>query len=153
MGASLGFVFLIYHLGSVASSFILTAGAFGGLSIWGYTTKRDLGPMASFLIMGLIGILLILVISMIGGIFAPSMGAVATGWANNTGFGIILNVALLVIFAGLIAYKTQAIKMSYYQAGGSAARIGVITSFAALGLFISFVNLFLTILRIFGNRR
>jgi FtsH-binding integral membrane protein len=153
MGISLGYIFIIYRLGTVASSFLVTAGAFGGLSLWGYTTKRNLGPMASFLVMGLAGILMIVFISMIGGLFAPSLGGVAVGLANNTGFGVVLNLLLLVIFSGLLAYQTQAIKMSYYQAGGSAARLGVITSFAALTLFVTFVNLFLTILRIFGGRR
>ena len=146
MGASLGLWLLVYTGASAVFAFVVTAAGFAGLSLWGYTTKRDLGPLASFLIVGLIG----LVITFVIGAFVPSLGGAIAG---NTGFGLIINLIALLIFSGLVAYKTQALKLAYYQAGGSSAALGPLTSFGALTLFISFVNMFLTILRLTGSRR
>lgn len=138
MGASLGWVFLRYTGSSVASTFFITAAAFGGLSLFGYTTKKDLSGFGSFLIMAVIG----LVIASIVNIF---LGSSMLYW--------IITYAGVLIFSGLIAYDTQRLKMTYYAIGGDRNAMGVATSFGALNLFIDFVNLFLFLLRIFGGNR
>lgn len=137
MGVSLGWIFLVYTGASVATTFFVTAAAFGGLSLYGYTTKRDLGPIGSFLIMGVIG----LVIASLVNMFLQSE---MIYW--------IITYAGVLLFSGLIAYDTQRLKLTYYHLGGDQAAMSVATSFGALNLFISFVNLFLFLLRIFGSR-
>jgi FtsH-binding integral membrane protein len=138
MGASLGWIFLRYTGDSVASTFFITAAAFGGLSLFGYTTKKDLSGFGSFLIMAVIG----LIIASIVNIF---LGSSMLYW--------IITYAGVLIFSGLIAYDTQRLKMTYYAIGGDKNAMGVATSFGALNLFIDFVNLFLFLLRIFGGNR
>ncbi len=138
MGASLGWIFLRYTGDSVASTFFVTAAAFGGLSLFGYTTKKDLSGMGSFLIMAVIGLIIASVVNMF---LASSM----LYW--------IITYAGVLIFSGLIAYDTQKLKMTYYAIGGDRNALGVATSFGALNLFIDFVNLFLFLLRIFGGNR
>jgi FtsH-binding integral membrane protein len=138
IGASLGAVFLLYTATSVASTFFVTAAAFGGLSLFGYTTKRDLGPIGSFLIMGVIG----LVIASIVSIFLKSPALV-----------FAINALGVLIFAGLIAYDTQRLKMTYYELGGDQAAMGVATNYGALSLYLDFINLFQFLLHFLGNRR
>ena len=137
MGLSLGWIFLVYTGASVATTFFVTAAAFGGLSLYGYMTKRDLGPMGTFLIMAVIGLVIASVVNMF--------------MASSTLYWIITFAGVL-IFSGLIAYDTQRLKLTYYELGGNQAALSVATSFGALNLFISFVNLFLFLLRIFGSR-
>ena len=138
MGLSLGWIFLVYTGASVATTFFVTAAAFGGLSLYGYTTKRDLGPLGTFLIMGVIGLVIASVVNMF--------------MASSTLYWIITFAGVL-IFSGLIAYDTQRLKLTYYELGGNQSALSVATSFGALSLFISFVNLFLFLLRIFGASR
>ena len=138
MGLSLGWIFLVYTGASVATTFFVTAAAFGGLSLYGYTTKRDLGPMGTFLIMAVIGLVIASVVNMF--------------MASSTLYWIITFAGVL-IFSGLIAYDTQRLKLTYYELGGNQSALSVATSFGALSLFISFVNLFLFLLRIFGASR
>ena len=138
IGAGLGILFLRYTGGSLASTFLVTAAAFGGLSLVGYTTKKDLTGMGSFLIMGVIG----LVIASIVNIFLQS----GTFYLIISGLGVL-------IFAGLIAYDTQRLKMTYYQLGGDQQAMGVATGFGALSLFINFVNLFQFLLAFMGGNR
>jgi FtsH-binding integral membrane protein len=138
MGASLGTVTLVYTGASVASTFLITATAFGALSLFGYSTKRDLTGFGSFLMIGLVG----LVISSL----------VSWFW-NPPGFSLIISVIGVFIFAGLTAYDTQRLKMTYYQVGGDEAAMGVATSYGALSLYLDFLNMFLFLLRIFGGRR
>ena len=138
MGLSLGWIFLVYTGASVATTFFVTAAAFGGLSLYGYTTKRDLGPMGTFLIMAVIGLVIASVVNMF--------------MQNETLYWIISGAGVL-IFSGLIAYDTQRLKLTYYELGGNQSALSVATSFGALSLFISFVNLFLFLLRIFGASR
>ena len=138
VGASLGWVFLLYTGASVASTFFVTAAAFGGLSLYGYTTKRDLGPIGSFLIMGVIGLIIASVVNMF--------------MASSTLYWII-SAAGVLLFSGLIAFDTQRLKMTYYALGGDQAGMSVATSFGALNLFINFVNLFLFLLRFMGGNR
>ena len=138
MGASLGWVFLIYTGASVASTFLVTAAAFGGLSLFGYTTKRDLSPIGAFLIMAVIGLIIASIVNMF--------------WPNGALYWII-SAAGVLIFSGLIAFDTQRLKMTYYALGGDRNAMGVATSYGALSLFINFVNLFLFLLRFMGGNR
>jgi len=138
IGAGLGILFLRYTGGSLASTFLVTAAAFGGLSLVGYTTKKDLTGMGTFLIMGVIG----LVIASIVNIFLQS----GTFYLIISGLGVL-------IFAGLIAYDTQRLKMTYYALGGDQQAMGVATGFGALSLFINFVNLFQFLLAFMGGNR
>ena len=138
IGASLGVLTLVYTGGSIASTFLITATAFGGLSLFGYTTKRDLTAFGSFLMIGLIGIILASVVNI---------------FLHSGPMQFIISVLGVFIFAGLIAYDTQRLKMTYYQLGGDQAAMGVATSFGALSLYINFINLFQMLLSLFGNRR
>ncbi|WP_298125341.1 Bax inhibitor-1/YccA family protein [Brevundimonas sp.] len=137
IGAGMGLLFLRYTDASIASTFFITAAAFGGLSLFGYTTKRDLAPMGTFLIMAVIG----LIIASVVNIFLQS-GPLY--W--------IISGAGVLIFSGLIAYDTQRLKMTYYALGGDKAAMAVATGFGALSLFINFVNLFQFLLAFMGNR-
>ncbi len=138
IGAGLGVLFLRYTGGSLASTFFVTAAAFGGLSLVGYTTKKDLTAMGSFLIMGVIG----LVIASLVNMFMQS----GTLYLIISGLGVL-------IFSGLIAYDTQRLKMTYYALGGNQEAMGVATGFGALSLFINFVNLFQFLLAFMGGSR
>jgi FtsH-binding integral membrane protein len=138
IGAGLGVWLLAYTGSSVALTFLITAASFGGLSLVGYTTKRDLRPMGSFLMMGLIG----LMITSIVGIF----------W-HPPGFSMIFSAIGVLIFAGLIAYDTQNLKMQYYQLGGDQASTAVATNYGALNLYLNFINLFQFLMQFMGNRR
>ena len=138
IGAGMGLLFLRYTGESIASTFFVTAAAFGGLSLFGYTTKKNLTGMGSFLIMGVIG----LVIASIVNIFLGS----GTLYLIISGLGVL-------IFSGLIAYDTQRLKMTYYDLGGDRAAMGVATGFGALSLFINFINLFQFLLAFMGGTR
>jgi FtsH-binding integral membrane protein len=138
IGASLGVITLVYTGASIASTFLMTAAAFGALSLWGYTTKRDLTGFGSFLLVGLVGLILASLVAMF--------------W-NPPGFSFIISVLGVFIFAGLIAYDTQRLKMTYYQLGGDEAAMGVATNYGALSLYINFINLFQFLLQLFGQRR
>ena len=138
MGASLGVLALVYTGTSLATTFLVTAAAFGGLSLWGYATKRDLTGFGSFLIVGLIG----LIIASLVNIFL-----------QNSMMAFIINVLGVFIFAGLIAFDTQRLKMTYYELGGNQAAMGVATNYGALSLYIHFINLFQFLLALFGSRR
>jgi FtsH-binding integral membrane protein len=137
MGASLATVFLVFTGASVARTFFVTAAAFAGLSLYGYTTKRDLSAFGSFLVMGLIG----LVVASIVNIFlASSM------------LQFVISAAGVLIFAGLTAWDTQKIKEMYWEADGHeiAAKKAVM---GALSLYLDFINLFMFLLQFLGVRR
>lgn len=138
MGASLGAITLIYTGASIFQTFLITATAFGGLSLFGYTTKKDLTAMGSFLMIGVIG----LIIASLVNIFLQS-----------SMMSFIVSVLGVLIFAGLIAFDTQRLKMTYYELGGDQAAMGVATNFGALSLYINFINLFQFLLQLFGDRR
>jgi FtsH-binding integral membrane protein len=138
IGASMGMLFMIYSGVSIAQTFLVTAAAFGGLSLVGYTTKRDLSGMGSFLIMGLWGL-----------IFA----SLATFFFHSPMLVFVINVVGVLIFAGLIAADTQRMKMMYYQIGGDQAAMSVATSWGALNLYLDFINLFRFLLYFMGSRR
>ena len=137
IGASLGVVLLRYTGESVASTFFVTAAAFGALSLFGYTTKKDLTGFGSFLIIGLFGLIIASLVAM----FFP-----------NPMLVFAINAVGVLIFAGLIAYDTQRLKMTYYQLGGDQAAMGVATNYGALSLYINFINLFQFLLSFMGNR-
>jgi uncharacterized protein len=136
VGVSFGSLGLIYTGASIARVFLITAAAFGALSLYGYTTKRDLTGMGSFLFMGLIGLI---VASLVNMFFASSAMSFA------------LSVISVLIFTGFTAYDTQAIKETYYEGDGSTVA-GHKAIMGALRLYLDFINLFLSLLRLFGNR-
>jgi FtsH-binding integral membrane protein len=138
IGAGLGVWILAYTGVSVASTFLITAAAFGALSLFGYTTKRDLTGFGSFLIMGLFG----LILASLVGVFL-----------HLPGLAFVVNVLGVLIFSGLIAYDTQRLKMTYYQLGGDAGSMAVATNYGALNLYLNFINLFQFLLQFTGNRR
>jgi hypothetical protein len=136
MGLSLSSIFLVYTDASIAKVFFITAAMFGAMSLWGYTTKRDLTAMGSFLFMGLIG----LIVASIVNIFLGS---------SMLEFAI--SVLGVLIFTGLTAYDTQKIKEMYFEGDGAEAT-GKKAIMGALALYLDFINLFLMLLRLFGNR-
>ena len=136
MGLSLSTIFATYTGGSIAQVFFVTAIAFGSLSLWGYTTKKDLGPMGTFLFMGLIGI----IVASIANIF----------FASGT-LSLVISVLGVLIFAGLTAYDTQRIKNEYFQLQGT-SMIGKAAIMGATSLYLDFINMFLMLLRLFGSR-
>lgn len=136
VGISLSSIFLVFTTGSIVQTFFITAASFGALSLWGYTTKRDLTGMGSFLFMGLIG----LIIAMVVNIFLASP---ALQFAIS-GIGVL-------IFAGLTAYDTQQIKEMYYE-GDGAVVAGRKAIMGALRLYLDFINLFMFLLQFLGNR-
>jgi FtsH-binding integral membrane protein len=136
MGLSLASIFMVYTGESISRVFFITAASFGALSLWGYTTRKDISGWGSFLIMGLIGI----IIASIVNIF---LGSSALQFA--------VSVIGVLVFAGLTAYDTQRIKEMYF-AGDGAAVIGRKAIMGALSLYLDFINLFLMLLQLFGNR-
>ena len=138
IGASLGTVVVLYTGASIATTFLTCAAAFGGLSLVGYTTKKDLSGFGSFLIMGVFGLVIAMVVNM---------------FLHSSGLAFIVNVVGVLIFAGLIAYDTQKLKMTYYQLEGNEAGKSVATSYGALSLYLDFINLFQFLLALFGSRR
>ncbi|WP_298816683.1 Bax inhibitor-1/YccA family protein [uncultured Roseibium sp.] len=136
MGISLAPIFMVYTGGSIARVFFITAASFGALSIFGYTTKKDLSGWGSFLMMGLIGI----IIASIVNIFLASSALM-----------FAVSVIGVLVFAGLTAYDTQQIKEMYYE--GDSSEVATKKSvMGALRLYLDFINLFLMLLSLFGNR-
>lgn len=142
MGVSLGVLFVIYTGMAILSAFLVTAGAFAGLSLVGYIAKRSLSGMAAFLTMGMWG----LFFASIATVFFPSLYA-------DPVFFFAFNIIGVVVFGGLIAAKTQDLKLTYYAVRGDGESTAVATNYGALYLFISFVNLFRFILALMGGRR
>ncbi len=136
MGVSLASIFAVYTAQSITQVFFITAAAFAGLSLYGYTTKRSLTGMGSFLMMGLIGI----IIASIVNIFLAS-----------SALGFAISVIGVLVFAGLTAYDTQKIK-EMYLLSDSTAVAGKKAIMGALSLYMDFLNLFLMLLSLFGNR-
>ncbi len=136
MGVSLSTIFITYTDTSIARVFFITAGAFAGLSLYGYTTKRDLTGFGSFLIMGLIGIILASIVNM---------------FLASTGLQFVISVLGVLIFAGLTAYDTQRIKSMYYE--GDSSEVATKKSvMGAVSLYLDFINMFMLLLHFFGNR-
>ncbi|MDP1631099.1 MAG: Bax inhibitor-1/YccA family protein [Caulobacter sp.] len=138
IGAGLGVWLLAYTGASVFMTFLITATAFGALSLVGYTTKKDLSGFGSFLIMG------------VWGLIAASL---ANMFFNLPALYWIINVVGVLIFAGLTAYDTQRLKMTYYQIKGDGETMSVATNMGALSLYLDFINLFQFLLAFVGVRR
>ncbi|WP_171120451.1 MULTISPECIES: Bax inhibitor-1/YccA family protein [unclassified Ruegeria] len=139
MGVSISWIFLVFTGQSIIQVFLITSIAFAGLSLYGYTTKKDLSAMGTFLIMGVIG----LIVASIVNIFIAS-SAVA----------FAISVIGVLIFAGLTAYDTQNIKTTYLQMAHSGDQewLGKAAIMGALSLYLDFINMFMFLLQLFGNR-
>ena len=137
VGVSLASLGLVYKAGSIGQVFMISAATFGAVSLYGYTTKRDLTSMGAFLFMGLIG----LVIASVVNLFLAS-----------SALAFALSVVGVLVFTGLTAYDTQKIKEMYY-AGDDGVALGRKAIMGALSLYLDFINLFLSMLRLFGERR
>ena len=137
MGVSLSTILLAYTGVSVARTFFVTAAAFGGLSLWGYTTKRNLSAFGTFLIMGVVGLLIAMVVNM---------------FLRSSTLDLIVSAIGVLLFAGLTAFDTQKIKSVYFDVAGTEFR-GKAVVMGALTLYLDFINLFLFLLRFMGDRR
>lgn len=121
----------------VAKAFLTTAAAFGGLSLWGYTTKRDLSGFGTFLIMGVIGLVIASVVNL---------------FIQSSMLSFAISAIGVLVFAGLVAFDTQRLKNMYYQLGGNERAMSVATTYGALSLYINFINLFQFILSLMSPR-
>ncbi len=139
VGLSLSFIFAVYTGTSIAQTFLVTAIAFAGLSLYGYTTKKDLSGMGTFLIMGLIG----LIVASVVNIFLAS-----------SALAFAISVIGVLIFAGLTAYDTQSIKNTYvaHAVHGDQEWLGKAAIMGALNLYLDFINMFMFLLQFLGNR-
>jgi len=137
MGLSLSTVFLYFQMGSIARVFFITAGTFAAMSLYGYTTRRDLAQMGSFLFMGLIGIVIASLVNM---------------FIASSALQFAISVIGVIVFTGLTAWDTQQIKEMYYEADGHeiASKKAVM---GALRLYLDFVNLFMMLIQLVGVRR
>ncbi|MCP4922404.1 MAG: Bax inhibitor-1/YccA family protein [bacterium] len=137
MGASLAYIPHLYDGASLARVFLITAGTFGAMSLYGYTTKRDLTAMGSFMVMGIFGIILASIVNM---------------FLQSSGLQFAVSALGVVIFTGLTAWDTQKIKQSYL-AGEGIEMSSKKAIMGALTLYLDFINLFLMLLRLMGDRR
>lgn len=137
MGVSLSSIFLVFTGESIVQTFFVTAAAFGALSLYGYTTKRDLSAMGSFLIMGLFG----LIIAMLVNLFLQS-----------SAMQFAISVIGVLIFAGLTAYDTQRLKSMYDYVAQDETMMGRTAIMGALSLYLNFINMFMFLLQFLGNR-
>jgi FtsH-binding integral membrane protein len=136
MGLSLSSIFFVYTGASIALTFFATAASFASLSLYGYTTKRDLSGMGTFLIMGVVGLIVASIINLF--------------WMNDT-FSLAIAGIGVLIFAGLTVYDTQRIKSLYFQIAGTEF-LGKAAIMGALTLYLDFINMFLFLLRFMGSR-
>ena len=137
MGASLSSIFLIYTGASITRVFFITAGTFGAMSIYGYTTKRDLTRLGSFLMMGLFGIIIASLVNI---------------FMKSSMMYFVISIIGVLVFVGLTAYDTQKIK-NMYMVSDSGELMGKKAVMGALTLYLDFINLFIMLLRLFGQRR
>jgi FtsH-binding integral membrane protein len=139
MGLSLAWIFVAFTGFSIAQVFLVTSIAFAGLSLWGYTTKRDISGWGSFLIMGVIGILVASIVNIFLGSGVMSLA---------------ISVLGVLIFAGLTAYDTQNIKNTYlaHAHNGDSEWLGKAAIMGALNLYLDFINMFMFLLQLLGNR-
>jgi len=135
-GLTLSGIFFIYPIGSIGVAFLVTAGAFFALSVYGTVTKRDLSAWGTFLFIGLFGVVIASVVQI---------------WWHNPAFNFVLTLATVVVFAGLTAYDTQKLRALGAQMAG--AGFTSLTIVGALKLYLDFLNLFLALLRLFGGGR
>jgi len=136
MGLSMSTIFLVYTGTSIAQTFFATAAAFAGLSLYGYTTKKDLSGLGTFLIMGVVGLLVAMIINI---------------FLQSSVFSLVISAVGVLIFAGLTAYDTQRIKSMYAQVAGT-DMMGKTVIMGALSLYLDFVNMFQFLLSFMGSR-
>jgi len=137
LGLMLSSVFLAYTQTSITRTFFITAASFGALSLYGYTTQRDLSPIGAFLVMGLFGLILAMVVNI---------------FLGSQGLAFAISVIGVLIFAGLTAWDTQRIK-EMYNVNDDGTMVGRKAVMGALTLYLDFINLFLFLLRFMGDRR
>ena len=137
MGASLSTIFLVYTGASITRVFFITAAAFGSLSLWGYTTRKDLSGWGTFLFMGLIGVIIAALVNL---------------FLQSSALQFAVSVMGVLVFAGLTAYDTQRIKDGYYAVAGSAELAAKTAIMGALSLYLDFINMFVMLLHLFGQR-
>jgi len=136
MGLSLSTIFLVFTGESIALTFFATAGAFAGLSLWGYTTKKDLTAMGTFLVMGVIGLIIAMVLNM---------------FLQSGTLAFVISALGVLIFAGLTAYDTQRLKNQYQYLRGT-EMMGKAVIMGATSLYLDFVNMFMFLLQFLGSR-
>jgi len=139
MGLSLAWIFQVFTGASIASTFLVTSISFASLSLYGYVTKRDLSGMGTFLMMGLVGLIVAMIVNM---------------FLQSSGLAFAIPVIGVLIFAGLTAYDTQNIKVTYLQHAqmGDSDWLGKSAIMGALNLYMNFINLFMFLLQFMGNR-
>ena len=139
MGISISSIFLVFTGMSIVQVFLVTAIAFASLSIWGYTTKKDISGWGSFLIMGVVGLIVASIVNI---------------WLASPAIMFAVSAIGVLIFAGLTAYDTQKIKTTYLQMAGSGDQewLGKAAIMGALSLYLDFINMFMMLLSLFGNR-
>jgi FtsH-binding integral membrane protein len=137
LGVTLTPIFLVYTGASITKVFFISAASFGALSLWGYTTQRDLSGMGSFMIMGLFGIIIASLVNL---------------FLKSSGLDFAISAIGVIVFAGLTAWDTQRIK-EMYDASDDSNSAGRKAVMGALSLYLDFINLFLMLLRLVGDRR
>jgi FtsH-binding integral membrane protein len=137
MGLSLSSIFLVYTGQSITQVFFVTAAAFGGLSLYGYTTQRDLSGWGSFLIMGVLGIIIAALVNL---------------FVQSSALQFAISVIGVLVFAGLTAYDTQRIKDGYHELMGDMTATSKAAIMGALNLYLDFINMFMLLLQLFGRR-
>ena len=137
MGLSMSTIFLAYTGTSIAQTFFAVSAGFAGLSLWGYTTKKDCAGWGTFLIMGVVGLLVAMVINM---------------FLQSTAMGLVISAIGVLVFAGLTAYDTQKIKSMYAYVAGT-DMMGKTVIMGALNLYLDFLNMFLFLLRFMGDQQ
>ena len=139
MGVSTSWIFAVFTGFSIIQVFLITAVAFAGLSLWGYTTKKDISGWGSFLIMGVIGLIVASIVNI---------------WLASPAIMFAVSILGVLIFAGLTAYDTQKIKNDYiaHAAHGDAEWLGKAAIMGALNLYLDFINMFMFLLQLFGSR-
>jgi len=136
MGLSLSTIFLVFTGESIAVTFFATAGAFAGLSLYGYTTKKDLSGFGSFLIMGVIGLIIASLVNL---------------FLQSSAMSFVISAIGVLVFAGLTAYDTQRLKNDYARLRGTEF-MGKAVIMGALSLYLDFINMFMFLLQFLGNR-
>lgn len=139
-GVTMSFIFMVYTAESIAQTFFITAGTFGGMSLLGYTTKKDLSAMGRILYMALIGLIIATIVNI---------------FAGFNGLSVILNYVGVLLFVGLTAYDTQKIKnmLISYSDAGVTDQTNKLALLGSLSLYLDFINLFWYLLRLFGDRK
>ena len=138
MGALISPIFLVYEMKTIVSAFLLTGGTFGVMSVYGFITKRDLSTIGSYLVMGAIGLFIASIVNI---------------FIGSTAFSWFITYAVLAVFIGITAYETQRLRNLAEQHAGNSNLLGRIAIVGSLLLYISFINMFMSILRILGSRK